>query len=95
MASSAPPDDRDESEYPRGALERAVESSTADEHPCTGNLLWAAYRGMTEYVIELLDEEGVPINSAAPDGRNALYMAVLGEQDEMEALLRARGAVEP
>ncbi|MCH9684208.1 MAG: ankyrin repeat domain-containing protein [Deltaproteobacteria bacterium] len=64
-------------------------------HPLTGPLLWAAYRGRVDEVRRLLDEVGVPVDTEAPDGRTPLFMAVMGRQDEVAALLRARGAIEP
>ncbi|MEM7152981.1 MAG: ankyrin repeat domain-containing protein [Myxococcota bacterium] len=94
LASEVPP-----SQYQQALASRdegrARALRRAQMHPYTGPLLWAAYRGFTDSVLRLLDEEGVPVNTAAPDGRNALYMAVMGEHEELEALLRARGAVEP
>ncbi|MEM7152979.1 MAG: ankyrin repeat domain-containing protein [Myxococcota bacterium] len=65
-----------------------------DLHPRTSSLLWAAYRGFVDDVRRLLDEEQVPVDSAAPDGRTALFMAELGGRDEVAALLRSRGATE-
>ena len=67
----------------------------ANLHPYTSALLWAAYRGFIDDIRRLLDDEQVPVDSPAPDGRTALFMAELAGRDEVAALLRSRGATEP
>lgn len=53
---------------------------------------WSAYKGYQD-VVKLLIDSGADINARDADGRTWLRMAIIGQKTDMEAMLRAQGAV--
>jgi ankyrin repeat protein len=56
------------------------------------SLHWAVWRGRSPQTISILLDNGVVPDAPRKDGRTAYALAVLGGQDEIAALLKARGA---